>query len=77
MAASGPMPAGVIGAVICVGLVVATISNAKKAYGVPTNPALVDGAIVLIPYCDRAVLRGGHECSPNPNKPEAQGSDRC
>lgn len=65
----------VIGAVICVGLVVATISKrrAKKAYGVPTNPALVDGAIVLIPIVIVLSFVAVMNAYQIPNKPEAQG----
>ena len=65
----------VIGAVICIGLILATISKrrAKKAYGVPTNSAVVDGVIVLIPIvivlAFVAVMNAYHI----PNKPEAQG----
>ena len=65
----------VIGAVICVGLVAATISKrrAKKAYGVPTNPALVDGAIVLIPIVIVLSFVAVMNAYQIPNKPEAQG----
>ncbi len=65
----------VIGAVICIGLVVATISKrrAKKAYGVPTNSALVDGAIVLIPIVIVLSFVAVMNAYQIPNKPEAQG----
>ncbi len=65
----------VIGAVICVGLVVATISKrrAKKAYGVPTNPALVDGAIVLIPIVIVLSFVAVMNAYQIPNKAEPQG----
>ena len=65
----------VIGAVISIGLVLATISKrrAKKTYGVPTNSALVDAVIVLIPIVIVlsfvAVMNAYHI----PNKPEPQG----
>ncbi len=46
----GTQASWVIGAVICVGLILATINKrrAKKAYGVPFISALLDGLIVLI-----------------------------
>ena len=64
-----------IGAVICIGLVVATISKrrSKKAYGVPTNPVLVDAALVLIPIVIVLSFVAVMNAYQIPNKPEAQG----
>ena len=65
----------VVGAVICVGLVLATISKrrAKKAYGVPTNSAWVDSVIVLIPIVIVLSFVSVMNAYQIPNKPEAQG----
>jgi D-xylose transport system permease protein len=65
----------VIGAAICIGLVVATISKrrAKKAYGVPTNAALVDAALVLIPIVIVLSFVAVMNAYQIPNKPEPQG----
>jgi D-xylose transport system permease protein len=71
----GTQASWLIGAVICVGLVLATLNKrrAKKAYGVPTNSVLMDGIIVLIPIvivlAFVAVMNSYHI----PNKPEPQG----
>ena len=65
----------VVGAVICVGLVLATISKrrAKRAYGVPTNSAWVDSVIVLIPIVIVLSFVSVMNAYQIPNKPEAQG----
>ncbi len=71
----GTTASWVLGALMCVGLVVSTISKrqAKKTYGVPVNPAWLDAAIVLIPIvivlAFVAVMNAYHI----PNKPEPQG----
>jgi D-xylose transport system permease protein len=71
----GTQASWAIGAVICVGLILATINKrrAKKAYGVPTNSALVDGLIVLIPIVIVLVFVAVMNAYQIPNKPEAQG----
>ena len=71
----GTQASWVIGAVLCIGLVVATINKrrAKKAYGVPTNSALVDAAIVLIPIVIVLAFVAVMNAYQIPNKPEAQG----
>jgi D-xylose transport system permease protein len=71
----GTQASWVIGAVICVGLILATINKrrAKKAYGVPTNSALVDGVIVLIPIVIVLSFVAVMNAYQIPNKPEAQG----
>ncbi len=71
----GTQASWVIGAVICVGLILATINKrrAKKAYGVPINSALVDGLIVLIPIVIVLVFVAVMNAYQIPNKPEAQG----
>lgn len=71
----GTQASWVIGAVICIGLVLATISKrrAKKAYGVPTNSAWVDGVIVLIPIVIVLSFVAVMNAYQIPNKPEAQG----
>ncbi len=65
----------VIGAVICIGLIVATVNKrrAKKAYGVPTNSALVDAVIVMIPIVIVLSFVAVMNAYQIPNKPEAQG----
>ncbi len=65
----------VIGAVICLGLIVATVNKrrAKKAYGVPTNSALVDAVIVMIPIVIVLSFVAVMNAYQIPNKPEAQG----
>ena len=71
----GTTASWVLGALMCVGLVVSTISRrqAKKTYGVPINPAWLDAAIVLIPIVIVlgfvAVMNAYHI----PNKAEPQG----
>ncbi len=71
----GTTASWVLGALMCVGLVVSTISRrqAKKTYGVPINPAWLDAAIVLIPIVIVlgfvAVMNTYHI----PNKAEPQG----
>jgi D-xylose transport system permease protein len=71
----GTQASWVIGAVICVGLVLATINKrrAKKVYGVPTNSALVDGVLVLIPIVIVLAFVAVMNAYQIPNKPEAQG----
>ena len=71
----GTQASWVIGAVLCIGLVVATINKrrAKKAYGVPTNSGLVDAAIVLIPIVIVLAFVAVMNAYQIPNKPEAQG----
>jgi D-xylose transport system permease protein len=71
----GTQASWAIGAVICVGLILATINKrrAKKAYGVPTNSALVDGLIVLIPIVIVLAFVAVMNAYQIPNKPEAQG----
>ena len=71
----GTQASWVIGAVLCVGLILATINKrrAKKAYGVPTNSALVDAVIVLIPIVVVLAFVAVMNAYQIPNKPEAQG----
>ena len=71
----GTQASWVIGAVICIGLVLSTINKrrAKKAYGVPTNSAVVDGVIVLIPIVIVLAFVSVMNAYQIPNKPEAQG----
>ncbi len=71
----GTQASWVIGAVICVGLILATINKrrAKKAYGVPTNSALVDGVLVLIPIVIVLAFVSVMNAYQIPNKAEAQG----
>ena len=65
----------IIGAVLCIGLILATINKrrAKKAYGVPTNSALADAVIVLIPIVIVLAFVAVMNAYQIPNKPEAQG----
>jgi D-xylose transport system permease protein len=65
----------VIGGLMCIGLVVSMLSKrrAKKAYGVPTNSALMDVAIVLIPIIIILSFVGVMNAYQLPNKTEAQG----
>lgn len=65
----------IIGAVLCVGLIVSMVAKrrAKKAYGVPTNSALVDTIIVLIPIAIVLAFVAVMNAYQIPNKPEPQG----
>ena len=71
----GTTASWILGALMCVGLVLSTISRrrAKKTYGVPVNPVWLDAAIVLIPIVIVlgfvAVMNTYHI----PNKAEPQG----
>ncbi len=71
----GTTASWVIGGVISLGLVLATINKrrAKKIYGVPTNSAVVDGVIVLIPIVIVLAFVAVMNAYQIPNKPEAQG----
>ena len=71
----GTRASWVIGAVICVGLILATINKrrAKKAYGVPVNAALMDGLIVLVPIVLVIAFVAVMNSYQIPNKPEPQG----
>jgi D-xylose transport system permease protein len=71
----GTQASWVIGAILCVGLIVAMVSKrrAKKAYGVPTNSALVDTVIVLIPIAIVLAFVAVMNAYQIPNKPEPQG----
>jgi D-xylose transport system permease protein len=65
----------IIGGLMCVGLVLSMLSKrkAKKTYGVPTNSAMMDGAIVLIPIIIILSFVAVMNAYQIPNKPEAQG----
>jgi D-xylose transport system permease protein len=65
----------VIGGLMCAGLVLSMLSKrkAKKAYGVPTNSALMDAAIVLIPIIVILSFVAVMNAYQLPNKAEAQG----
>jgi D-xylose transport system permease protein len=65
----------VVGGLMCVGLVLSMLSKrkAKKAYGVPTNSGLMDGAIVLIPIIIILSFVAVMNAYQLPNKTEAQG----
>jgi len=71
----GTQASWIIGAVLCVGLIVAMVSKrrAKKAYGVPTNTALVDSVIVLIPIAIVLAFVAVMNAYQIPNKAEPQG----
>ena len=71
----GATASWVLGALMCVGLVVSTISKrqAKKTYGVPVNPAWLDAAIVLIPIVVVLAFVAVMNAYQIPNKPEPQG----
>ena len=71
----GTQASWIIGAVLCVGLIVAMVSKrrAKKAYGVPTNSALVDTIIVLIPIAIVLAFVAVMNAYQIPNKAEPQG----
>ena len=71
----GTQASWIIGAILCVGLIVAMVSKrrAKKAYGVPTNSALVDTVIVLIPIAIVLAFVAVMNAYQIPNKPEPQG----
>ncbi len=65
----------VIGGLMCAGLVLSMLSKrkAKKTYGVPTNSALMDAAIVLIPIIIILSFVAVMNAYQLPNKAEAQG----
>ena len=71
----GTTASWVLGALMCVGLVVSTISRrrAKKTYGVPTNPGWLDAAIVLIPIIIVLAFVAVMNAYQIPNKAEPQG----
>jgi D-xylose transport system permease protein len=71
----GTQASWIIGAVLCIGLIVSMVSKrrAKKAYGVPTNSALVDTIIVLIPIVLVLAFVAVMNAYQIPNKPEPQG----
>lgn len=71
----GTQASWIIGAVLCVGLIVSMVAKrrAKKAYGVPTNSALVDTIIVLIPIAIVLAFVAVMNAYQIPNKPEPQG----
>ncbi|HPH13446.1 MAG TPA: ABC transporter permease [Burkholderiaceae bacterium] len=71
----GTQASWIIGAVLCVGLIVSMVAKrrAKKAYGVPTNSALVDTVIVLIPIAIVLAFVAVMNAYQIPNKPEPQG----
>jgi hypothetical protein len=60
---------------ICAGLIASTISKrrAKKAYGVPTNPAWLDAVLVLIPIAIVLAFVAVMNAYRIPSKAEAQG----
>jgi D-xylose transport system permease protein len=71
----GTTASWVLGALMCVGLVLSTISRrrAKKIYGVPTNPGWLDAAIVLIPIVIVLAFVAVMNAYQIPNKAEPQG----
>ncbi|HNW00796.1 MAG TPA: ABC transporter permease [Burkholderiaceae bacterium] len=71
----GTQASWVIGVILCVGLIVSMVAKrrAKKAYGVPTNSALVDAVIVLIPIAIVLAFVAVMNAYQIPNKPEPQG----
>lgn len=71
----GTQASWIIGAVLCIGLIVSMVSKrrAKKAYGVPTNSALVDAIIVLIPIVLVLAFVAVMNAYQIPNKAEPQG----
>ncbi len=71
----GTQASWILGGLLCIGLVVSMISkrSAKKTYGVPMNPAWLDGVIVLIPIllvCGFVAVMNTYHI---PNKAEPQG----
>ena len=71
----GTTASWIIGGVLCAGLIVSMVNKrrAKKAYGVPTNSALVDAAIVLVPIVIVLSFVAVMNSYQILNKPEAQG----
>jgi D-xylose transport system permease protein len=71
----GTTTSWVLGLLMCVGLVAATISRrrAKQTYGVPVNPAWLDAAIVLIPIVIVLAFVAVMNAYQIPNKSEPQG----
>ncbi|MBK6388142.1 MAG: ABC transporter permease [Rhodoferax sp.] len=71
----GTQASWVIGVILCLGLIVSMVTKrrAKKAYGVPTNSALVDAVIVLIPIAIVLAFVAVMNAYQIPNKPEPQG----
>ncbi|HPW06687.1 MAG TPA: ABC transporter permease [Burkholderiaceae bacterium] len=71
----GTQASWVIGVILCLGLIVSMVAKrrAKKAYGVPTNSALVDAVIVLIPIAIVLAFVAVMNAYQIPNKPEPQG----
>jgi D-xylose transport system permease protein len=71
----GTTASWVLGLLMCVGLVAATISRrrAKQTYGVPVNPAWLDAAIVLIPIVIVLAFVAVMNAYQIPNKSEPQG----
>ncbi len=71
----GTTASWVLGVLMCLGLVAATISKrqAKKTYGVPVNPAWLDAAIVLIPIVIVLAFVAVMNAYQIPNKTEPQG----
>lgn len=71
----GTQASWVIGVLLCAGLVASTISRrrAKKAYGVPTNPAWLDAVLVLIPIAIVLAFVAVMNAYRIPSKAEAQG----
>ncbi len=71
----GTTASWVLGALMCIGLVLSTISRrrAKKTYGVPTNPGWLDAAIVLIPIIIVLAFVAVMNAYQIPNKAEPQG----
>jgi D-xylose transport system permease protein len=71
----GTTASWILAGLICIGLAISMLSKrrAKKAYGVPTNPAWLDGVIVLIPIvlvCGFVAVMNSYHI---PNKAEPQG----
>jgi D-xylose transport system permease protein len=71
----GTKTSWIIGGLLCIGLIYSMISkrNAKKTYGVPTNPAWLDAVIVMIPIGIILAFVAVMNAYQIPNKPEAQG----
>jgi D-xylose transport system permease protein len=71
----GTTASWIIGGVLCAGLIVSMVNKrrAKKAYGVPTNSAVVDAAIVLVPIVIVLSFVAVMNSYQILNKPEAQG----
>jgi D-xylose transport system permease protein len=71
----GTQASWLVGVLICAGLIASTISRrrAKKAYGVPTNPAWLDAVLVLIPIAIVLAFVAVMNAYRIPSKAEAQG----